>query len=137
MYPGVGTFVLIRPAQTFCERINIGRFYKKAYDALKKNVRVLAVVDSGTTGLNSTAKWKALVNQEGAVDKTNPAAGGSFGIGKNAVFNVSALHTVLYSTYYLDGRRGRREKVQGKSSLMTHTDPDTTDGRQSVGGRSW
>ena len=23
MYPGVGTFVLIRPAQTFCERINI------------------------------------------------------------------------------------------------------------------
>ena len=23
MYPGVGTFVLIRPAQTFCERINV------------------------------------------------------------------------------------------------------------------
>ena len=24
MYPGVGTFVLFRPAQTFCERINLG-----------------------------------------------------------------------------------------------------------------
>ena len=25
LYPGVGTFVLIRPAQTFCERINIAK----------------------------------------------------------------------------------------------------------------
>ena len=31
MYPGVGTFVLLRPAQTFCERINLG------YDAFKIN----------------------------------------------------------------------------------------------------
>ena len=34
MYPGVGTFVLIRPTQTFYERINIARSCNPEYDRL-------------------------------------------------------------------------------------------------------
>ena len=111
----------------------IGRFYKKADSALRKNIRVLSIVDSGTMGLNSLSRWNALVKQEGAVDKVSQAAGGSFGIGKNAVFNVSAVRTVLYSTYYLAGRRGRQEKIQGKSALMSHRDPKSNEEVQHVG----
>ena len=115
----------------------IGRFYKRADSTLRKNIRVLSIVDSGTTGLNSPSKWNALVKQEGAVDKVSQASGGSFGIGKNAVFNVSAVRTVLYSTYYLAGRRGRQEKIQGKSALMSHRDPESNAEVQHVGFMEW
>ncbi len=115
----------------------IGQFYKKAERSLRKNVRTLSVVDTGTTGLNSERKWKALVRQEGAVDKQNAAAGGSFGIGKNAVFNVSALRAVLYSTRYLAGRKGRQERMQAKSTLMSHPSPNNRQNLQHVGFLEW
>ena len=62
--------------------------------------------------------------QEGSVQKPGEAPGGSNGIGKNAVLNVSDLHTVFYSTRYVAGRRGRVEKFQGKAILMDHPDPE-------------
>ena len=54
------------------------------------------------------------------------APGGAFGIGKNAVFNVSDIQTVFYSTHYVDikNRKGRVDKLQGKSTLMSHPNPD-------------
>ena len=115
----------------------IGDFYGKAERALTKNVRVLSVVDTGTTGLDSDDKWKALVQQEGAVNKQGPGAGGSFGIGKNAVFNVSALRAVLYSTRYLAGRKGRQEMIQAKSTLMSHPSPNGGEDLQHVGFMKW
>ena len=97
--------------------------YQRALDTLRpRQIRCLKIVDSGTTGLNG-AKWDALVFQEGAVQKSGGAPGGSYGIGKNAVFNLSDLQTVFYCTRYLDGRKGRVEKFQGKATLMTHPDP--------------
>ena len=85
-------------------------------------ISCLCIIDSGTTGLVED-NWNALVIQEGIAHKSRPAAGGSNGIGKNAVFNVSDLQTVMYSTRYLDRRKGREEKLQGKSRLATHPDP--------------
>ena len=100
----------------------IGQFYKRAEGFIKKRTPYLSIVDSGTTGLNTPRKWSALVEQAGAVSKPDKIpAGGAFGIGKNAVFNLSAIRTVLYSTCYFERRKGRREQVQGKSILMTHT----------------
>ena len=97
--------------------------YANALEALDQpTINCLCVVDSGTTGLVD-ANWKALVIQEGVVHKNRPASGGSNGIGKNAVFNVSDLQTVMYSTRYLARRKGREEKLQGKSRLATHTEP--------------
>ena len=120
----------------------IGRFYQEADRTLSKNVRVLSIVDTGTTGLDSEAKWKALVRQEGAVNKEGAASGGSFGIGKNAVFNVSALRAVLYSTRYLgktkrERRKGVQEKMQAKSTLMSHPSPDGAGDLQHVGFLEW
>ena len=97
--------------------------YANALETLDQpTINCLSVVDSRTTGLVD-ANWDALVIQEGVVHKNRPASGGSNGIGKNAVFNVSDLQTVMYSTRYLARRKGREEKMQGKSRLATHTDP--------------
>ena len=97
--------------------------YSKALETLTQpKIRCLSIIDSGTTGLVDES-WNALVIQEGIVHKTRPASGGSNGIGKNAVFNVSDLHTVIYSTRYLAKRKGREEKLQGKSRLISHPDP--------------
>lgn len=101
------------------------RFYENACKALKSDtVSCLSITDSQTTGL-SNSRWNALVVQEGSVQKSSVGApGGSYGIGKNAVFNVSDIRTVFYSTRYVNGREGRVEKMQGKATLMSHPSPD-------------
>ena len=99
--------------------------YAGAVETLKNpHIRCLRITDTNTTGLKGK-RWDALVTQEGSVQKSDTGApGGSFGIGKNAVFNVSDIQTVFYSTHYLEGRKGRVDKLQGKATLMAHPDPD-------------
>ena len=87
-----------------------------------KEIRCLRIVDSGTLGLIGKS-WDALVFQEGSVQKSGDAPGGSNGVGKNAVLNVSDLRTVYYSTMYVLGREGRVERLQGKATLMDHPNP--------------
>lgn len=110
------------------------RKYENARNALKiPRIRCLRITDSGTTGL-SDSKWDALVVREGDVRKSNVGApGGSYGIGKNAVFNVSDAQTVFYSSRYVNGRDGRVEKMQGKATLMAHQDPATGKDLQHIG----
>ena len=109
------------------KRAEAATAYSKALDILDQpTISCLSVIDSGTTGLVGD-NWNALVMQEGIAHKTRPAAGGSNGIGKNAVFNLSDLQTVMYSTRYLARRKGREEKLQGKSRLVTHPDPTGKD----------
>ena len=104
---------------------SVQRHYQRALKALdQKRIRCLQIIDSGTTGLEG-AHWNALVSQEGSVRKLGDAPGGSFGIGKNAVFNVSDLRTVFYSTRCLE--LGRVEKLQGKATLMAHSKPGRKD----------
>ena len=108
------------------ERFSIQASFQQALEKMSTDpIRCLKIHDTGTTGLRKP-NWNALVLQEGAVEKqTNQTApGGSYGIGKNAVLNISDLMTVFYSTRYLEGRRGRVQKLQGKATLMTHPDPD-------------
>ena len=112
-------------------RSAIAESYQKALDILDQSqIRCLKIQDTGTTGLKDNL-WDSLVTQEGAVNKTGSIAGGNYGIGKNAVLNVSDLNTVFYSTRYIGrdsgskGRvRGRIDKLQGKATLMTHADPN-------------
>ena len=103
---------------------SIKSLYKGGVSTLRNShLRCLRIVDTNTTGLQGK-RWEALVTQEGSVQKSDAGApGGSFGIGKNAVFNVSDIQTVFYSTHYLDGRNGRVDKMQGKATLMSHPDP--------------
>ena len=86
----------------------------------KRDIPCLKVQDKGTMGLND-ARWKALVTQEGAVSKGSGAPGGSYGIGKNAILNVSDLQTVFYSTRLVEGRKGLVTKLQGKATLTGHS----------------
>ena len=105
-------------------RPGIAEFYANALTVIgQRSIPCLKVQDAGTAGLND-ARWKALVEQEGAVSKAGGAPGGSFGIGKNAILNVSDLQTVFYSTRLVEGRKGRVEKLQGKATLTGHPDPD-------------
>ena len=105
-------------------RSDAAEVYANALAVLKQpTIPCLKVQDTGTTGLNDP-RWKALVVQEGAVSKGKGAPGGSFGIGKNAILNVSDLQTVFYSTRLVEGRKGRVEKLQGKATLTGHLDPN-------------
>ena len=83
----------------------------------------LRVSDRDTTGLHGD-QWRALVKMQGVSQKpTMKGAGGSHGIGKYAPFAVSTLRTVFYWTCFFDNGR-RREKCQGKSVLMSHTNAE-------------
>ena len=99
------------------------RLYKKALSLTrKKEIEALAIIDTNTTGLVDE-KWDALVYQEGTSNKNGiDAAGGSFGIGKNAPYLVSDLKTVCYSTRYL--KRGRQENFIARCKISAHGDPD-------------
>lgn len=83
---------------------------------------VLCIEDYETTGLKGPAEpgfpFHALVRATGVSQKSTADAGGSFGIGKNAAFAISALHTVFYSTCYPEGGI-KKQLVQGKSILVS------------------
>ena len=97
------------------------KFYRNAMRMLKKSkIPTLKIIDENTTGLNGR-KWDALVHQEGTPSKDNPAAGGSYGIGKNAPYAASALSLMCYSTRYLN--RHRNEKFIARCNLVAHEDP--------------
>ena len=112
------------------KRSAIAESYRRALAVLAEpEVRCLKIEDTGTTGLRDNL-WDSLVTQEGAVNKLGSISGGAYGIGKNAVLNVSDINTVFYSTRYIGkdsgskGRvRGRIDKLQGKATLMSHSDP--------------
>ena len=98
--------------------------YQNATETLRRPfIRCLDISDFNTTGL-SGSKWDALLTKAGAIRKDQTTAGGRFGIGKNAVFNVSAAKTAFYYTCFQEGtgrRRHRVEKWMGKSVLTAHT----------------
>ena len=107
---------------TECKNSKKGvKFYKAALEMLKKpKIPVLAVIDENTTGLDDP-RWDSLVYEEGTTSKNDEAAGGSYGIGKNAPYAASGLGLVCYSTRYID--KHRVEKFIGRCKLVAHNDP--------------
>lgn len=103
------------------------KFYTEALKILKRQkIKTLAIKDSNTTGLIN-GRWDALVYNEGTTNKGGMgAAGGSFGLGKNAPYLVSELKTVCYSTYY--ATPGREERFIARCKLIAHEDPKGHDG---------
>ena len=98
--------------------------YRKALSLIDQaTIPCLAIVDRNTTGLHGR-KWDSLIYEEGTPEKDGPGSpGGSFGIGKNAPYNVAALHAVIYCTRYTNGRQGRVEKMTGRAQLVSHPSP--------------
>ena len=104
------------------------KFFEKAKVILsRETITCLKIQDYNTTGLRDGAtgkksgEWHHLVKTTGNSAKNNDNAGGSYGIGKNAPFAVSSLHTVFYSTRYTDAILGEVvERAQGKAILISH-----------------
>jgi uncharacterized membrane protein YgcG len=80
------------------------RFFERAKSSLSNEaLSILEIADFNTTGLTGPFEddhcvFNSLVKAKGITNKANTDSGGSFGIGKNAVFAVSDVQTVLYST---------------------------------------
>ena len=109
--------------------------YRRALKIIgKPTIPCLAIVDRNTTGLRGR-KWNSLVHEEGTPEKDNAegVSGGSFGIGKNAPYNVAALHTVIYSTRYTDGKKGRVEMMTGRAQLVSHLATEEQEMLQHIG----
>ena len=99
--------------------------YKRMLEALSSpSIPCLAITDSGTTGLQGL-NWRNLIFREGTPTNTQgQVKGGSYGLGKNAPFNLSSCNTVIYSTRYVSvAAKGRVEHMAGRSQLVSHDDP--------------
>ncbi len=109
------------------------QFYDTAISSLeRKKIDILKISDYNTTGLmgsddDTSGGWYRLVRATGVSSMTGDG-GGSFGIGKGAPFAFSALHTVYYSTFNVDGGVA----FQGKTRISSFRD-DTNDIRRGVG----
>ena len=102
------------------------KHYQKMLQAISQpEIPCLAITDSGTTGLQGP-NWRNLIFREGTpTNSSGQAKGGSFGIGKNAPFNLSSCNTVIYSTRYVSiPAKGRVQHMAGRSQLVSHDDPD-------------
>lgn len=105
------------------------KFFDKGRNILTQNkIDVLKVSDYNTTGLRGVKEnkeeWQRLITK-GGDSKKSSGSGGSYGIGKNAPFACSLLHTVYYSTFNINNEKG----FQGVSKLASHhTDKGETRG---------
>jgi len=116
--------VCLKQAKEFKRNKDEGFFQRALQLASQQQIPVLSVEDFGTTGLVGPATpgnpFFALVKSSGVSQKPMDDAGGSFGIGKNAVFAVSDLRTVFYSTLYKSSKGENQRLAQGKSILVSH-----------------
>lgn len=101
-------------------------FFEQALHVLGRDlIPVLRIADFNTTGLRGPCEpgtpFHSLVKSNGVSHKDNDTAGGSFGIGKSAVYAASDLQTAFYSTVYLEGEE-RRFLCQGKTKFISFTD---------------
>lgn len=107
------------------DREAIERYERMMAVISKPAIPCLAMIDSGTTGLQGK-NWRNLIFREGTpTNVEGQTKGGSYGFGKNAPFNLSACNTVLYSTRYVSiAKKGRVEHHAGRSQLVSHSHPD-------------
>lgn len=106
--------------------IKMGMLKKAAEDMLDQDglVPVLKISDYNTVGLTGAkeekgSNWTGLVREISATNKGNGLSG-SFGVGKFAPFNFSAIRTIIYSTFNKD----EETALQGKTILTTFRDTD-------------
>ena len=88
-------------------------------------IAFLVAKDKNTTGIagpcDRGTPYHAFMKSSGTSKKSDPTSGGSFGIGKNAPFALSSLHTIFVLTKYRDENNQLQQLAQGKSILISHT----------------
>lgn len=97
---------------------------------------ILRISDSNTRGLEGPCvagkPFHSLVKATGVSSKESETSGGSFGIGKSAVYAASDIQTAFYSTLYEDESGEQRFLSQGKTRFRSFTDAQGIP-RRSVG----
>lgn len=98
------------------------KFFERAIKTLSSSkIPMMRISDFNTRGLTGSHNvhdvnpWTSLIYSDGISDKDN-GSGGSYGIGKNAIFVCSNLRTIFYSTLDYENN----EAHQGVSKLISH-----------------
>lgn len=100
-----------------------GEFFKNAQQALgnRESIKLFVYEDYNTTGLSGgdsddDSTFSGCVLSEGISVGKEKTAGGSYGIGKNAIFGFSRLRTVFYASF----NKEKEYIFQGRSKLATY-----------------
>ncbi len=109
-------------------------FFTQAVKALGGNeISVLRISDFNTKGVRGPCKegkpFHTLAKADGSSDKDDVDSGGSFGIGKNAVFAISDIQTAFFSTHYSD-ETGECTLCMGKTLFISHKGTDGEEKRR-------
>ena len=99
-------------------------FQPMLYILNQKEIPYLKVSDYNTTGMSfykdlegkPRGSFYAFVRSGGHSEKTSTTAGGSFGFGKAAYFQISGLRSIIVSTQNIEGENF----FEGISSFCTH-----------------
>lgn len=102
-------------------------FFKNAQLSLgnRQSIKLFVYEDYNTTGLSGAdneddSTFSGCVLSEGISVGKEKTAGGSYGIGKNAIFGFSKLRTVFYASY----NKQNEYIFQGRSKLATYFGKD-------------
>ncbi|NMA64982.1 MAG: hypothetical protein GX957_01915, partial [Clostridiaceae bacterium] len=86
-------------------------FFENAINIIEKHsIPIIRISDCNTVGLTGSEKtdeinpWTSLIYSDGISDK-DTSSGGSFGIGKNAIFVCSGFRTLFYSTLDIENKK--------------------------------
>lgn len=102
-------------------------FFEQAVKVLGGDeIRVLRISDYNTKGAQGPCEegkpFHTLAKTEGSSTKDDISSGGSFGIGKNAVFALSDIHTAFFSTQYRGADAQDHFLCMGKTLFISHED---------------
>lgn len=102
-------------------------FFENATNVLSaKKITVLKIADFNTKGAKGPcvegSPFHTLAKNEGTSTKEDLNSGGSYGIGKNAVFAISDIHTAIFSTCYQDDQKNVQHLCMGKTLFISHQD---------------
>ncbi len=99
-----------------------------------KKINVLRIADFNTKGAKGPcvegSPFHTLAKNEGTSTKEDLNSGGSYGIGKNAVFAISDIHTAVFSTCYRDDQGIQQHVCMGKTLFISHQDENGTERRR-------
>lgn len=91
-----------------------------------EQIDVLRIADFNTKGAKGPcvegSPFHTLAKNEGTSTKEDLNSGGSYGIGKNAVFAISDIHTAIFSTCYRDDQGNLQHLCMGKTLFISHQD---------------
>lgn len=109
-------------SETYMKNKETSRFFDKAVKIIRSNtIPMIRISDFNTLGLTGSDRtdevnpWTSLIYSDGISDK-EVNSGGSFGIGKNAIFACSQFRTIFYCT--LDNES--KIASQGVSKLISY-----------------